>query len=101
MFFSCLHVKLMHFRLCRFTAYTNFIRIETNPDKGVFQYDVKFNPSLDSKALRYVLMRQIAPLIGDTKSFDGAILYLPVLLDEKVSNEYVHHYFRLSNVFLC
>uniref|UniRef100_A0A146L2S0 Piwi-like protein 1 n=1 Tax=Lygus hesperus TaxID=30085 RepID=A0A146L2S0_LYGHE len=63
----------------------NYIRIRTQPGKGIYQYDVKFKPEIDSRNLRFSLLKQLVETIGDTKSFDGAILYLPKKLPDEVT----------------
>ncbi|KAF6207586.1 hypothetical protein GE061_016033 [Apolygus lucorum] len=46
----------------------NYIRLRTQPGKGIFQYDVKFKPEIDSRNLRFGLLKQLVDTIGDTKS---------------------------------
>ncbi|KAK9506113.1 hypothetical protein O3M35_008106 [Rhynocoris fuscipes] len=64
---------------------SNYVRLRVEEGKGVFMYDVKFSPEVDALNVRFHLMRNVTDIIGDTKSFDGAILYLPFLLPDKVT----------------
>ncbi|BES88029.1 piwi-like [Nesidiocoris tenuis] len=63
----------------------NYVRLSTQSGKGIFQYDVKFKPAVDARNTRFHILKQISHLIGDTKSFDGAILYLPTKLPDDVT----------------
>lgn len=64
---------------------TNYIRLTTDPDKGVFEYEVRFNPSVHATTLRHHLINQHKEAIGNTKTFDGTILYLPIRLPDVVT----------------
>lgn len=61
----------------------NYIRLQTDPDKGVFQYDVRFKPAVHATNLKYRLLTQGRHIIGPKQSFDGATLYLPICLPNK------------------
>ncbi|XP_053697192.1 protein argonaute-3 [Sabethes cyaneus] len=56
---------------------TNYIRIACNPDRGIYEYEVRFSPEVDSKAVRSRYIAQHADVIGNAKTFDGVKLYLP------------------------
>jgi len=45
--------------------------------EGVFQYTVSFEPVIESKNMRFQLLNEHRPIIGNTRAFDGVILYLP------------------------
>lgn len=75
----------------------NYIRLNVEKGKGVFQYDVKFNPDVDSTNIRCQLMKNVTHIIGETKSFDGSLLYLPVKLPEEVIFIFLF-YFYLKNI---
>lgn len=60
----------------------NYIRLKCNPDKGVFEYEVRFDPPVVTKGLRYNLLGQMKDITGPAKTFDGVILYLPIKLPE-------------------
>lgn len=61
---------------------TNYIRLKTKPETGVFEYHVTFAPNVDARALRNRLLHQHKSVIGPTKTFDGTTLYLPFRLPE-------------------
>lgn len=58
----------------------NYINVKVNPEKGLYSYEVKYNPEIDSLPFRSKLLNQHIQKIGSTKCFDGSILYLPVQL---------------------
>lgn len=60
----------------------NYIRLSTDPNKGVFEYEVRFSPEIHSMQLRYKLLNQHRETIGMTKTFDGSVLYLPFQLHD-------------------
>lgn len=55
----------------------NYIRIYSDPDCGIYEYEVRFNPPVDSNQVRYKLVHQLSETIGKTKTFDGVMLFLP------------------------
>ena len=50
----------------------------------MFQYEVKFEPDIDSRSFRFKLLNQHLNDLGNVKTFDGALLYLPIKLPEDV-----------------
>lgn len=58
----------------------NYIRIYSDPDTGLFEYEVRFNPPIDSSQIRFKLLHQQVETLGKTKTFDGVMLYLPFRL---------------------
>lgn len=67
------------------TILTNYIRMKIDPDRGVFEYEVRFNPQVHWNNLRYNLLNQHREIIGRTKTFDGTILFLPIKLDQPIT----------------
>ena len=65
----------------------NYVVLNTDKDSGfgIFQYEVVFQPPIDSRDERFVLIRQCSDILGNTKLFDGHKLYLPKLMDETFS----------------
>lgn len=59
--------------------------MEIEPNKGVFEYEVRFEPQAHSNQLRYVLMRQLVSTLGQTRTFDGVKLCLPIQLPDRVT----------------
>jgi len=62
---------------------SNYLRIEEKPNTGVYEYEVRFIPNVDMRNERFRLIRQIEPIIGDVRTFDGVKLFLPKLLADK------------------
>lgn len=52
----------------------------------MFNYEIKFNPDIDSRPLRSKLLNQHLQALGRTKVFDGVQLFLPQKLKDEVSN---------------
>ncbi|XP_034947193.1 piwi-like protein Ago3 [Chelonus insularis] len=59
---------------------SNHINIKVSSGKGIFRYEVKFNPQIDSPSIRNALLNQHKNLLGGTKVFDGIILFIPIRL---------------------
>lgn len=66
-------------------AMTNYIRLQVDKEKGVFEYEVRFDPPVHAAPVRYKLLNQHREFIGTTKTFDGVTLYLPIKLPDKVT----------------
>ena len=62
----------------------NCVRLKYT-NKAVYQYRVNFSPELDSKNMRFMMLNQHREVIGGTKAFDGATLYLPKELPQGVT----------------
>lgn len=62
----------------------NYVRLKTDPNKGVFEYEVRFNPNIASKHMRYALLQQHKDTIGQVKTFDGVTLLLPMQLEKNI-----------------
>lgn len=65
-------------------ASSNWVYLATDPEKIVFEYSVDFKPAIDSFNLRSQLLNSQREKIGNVKSFDGAKLWLPIMLPQKV-----------------
>lgn len=61
---------------------TNYIALQTKTE-GVYQYAVSFEPEVESKSMRFKMMTEHKNIIGQSRAFDGAILYLPIKITEK------------------
>lgn len=61
----------------------NYVRIKILPGKGIYEYHVSFEPTVDSRNMKFKLMKdpKVVEVIGTTKTFDGSKLYLPLRLD--------------------
>lgn len=49
-----------------------------------------YRPEVESKSMRFKMMTEHKNVIGQSRAFDGAILYLPIKITEKVSNSYTY-----------
>ncbi|XP_032678722.1 piwi-like protein Ago3 isoform X2 [Odontomachus brunneus] len=78
----------------------NYIDVELEPGRGLFQYEVKYSPDIDARGLRRSLLNQHASQLGREKTFDGAILFLPMQLPEKITKLCSVHPVDGSNVTL-
>jgi len=43
-------------------------------------------PDVDSKNMRFKMVTEHKNIIGDSRAFDGSILYLPIKITDKVSS---------------
>ena len=74
---SFLWRSLTVFVVCpdRVPVVANYIPVRCK-NEGVFQYAVSFSPQVDSRNMTFKLLYQHTDVIGETKAFDGAILFL-------------------------
>jgi len=56
--------------------FVNYISFKAR-EEGAFQYNVSFNPPVESRNMRFGMLKEHAELIGKTKAFDGATLFIP------------------------
>ncbi|XP_051887860.1 piwi-like protein 1 [Pristis pectinata] len=64
---------------------TNFIRLISRPQWVLYQYHVDYNPQMESRRLRTVLLFMHDKVLGRTRVFDGTLLFLPKKLEERVT----------------
>ncbi|XP_066267753.1 piwi-like protein 1 [Branchiostoma lanceolatum] len=60
---------------------TNFFKVKPKPQWVLFQYHVEFSPEVDHRKARIAMVYGQEALLGDTKIFDGMILFLPKRLE--------------------
>ena len=60
----------------------NYIRLELTKDGKIYEYEVNFQPTVDSKDARFKLLRAQSEVLGVTRTFDGVMLCLPSLLPD-------------------
>lgn len=61
-------------------------------DRGVYEYFVKFEPAVDSKAFRVKILNANMPKMGNIKTYDGgSLLYLPIQLRDKETEFITSH----------
>ena len=51
-------------------------------EKKMYEYEVKFQPTVDSRDQRFKLVRAQSEFLGPVRNFDGVCLSLPYLLKE-------------------
>ncbi|KAM8866343.1 piwi-like protein 1 isoform 1-T2 [Synchiropus picturatus] len=61
----------------------NFFRILSRPEWVLYQYHVDFDPPVEDRRRRFRLVSQQEQTLGPARSFDGAILCLPIVLPDK------------------
>uniref|UniRef100_A0A3Q3ND39 Piwi-like RNA-mediated gene silencing 1 n=1 Tax=Labrus bergylta TaxID=56723 RepID=A0A3Q3ND39_9LABR len=61
----------------------NFFRILSRPQWVLYQYHVDYKPPMESRRLRSALLFQHDEALGSARSFDGALLFLPLRLHSK------------------
>uniref|UniRef100_A0A8C5BEE2 Piwi like RNA-mediated silencing 1 n=1 Tax=Gadus morhua TaxID=8049 RepID=A0A8C5BEE2_GADMO len=62
----------------------NFFAITARPQWVLYQYHVDYQPPMEARRLRSALLYHHNDLLGTARSFDGAILFLPHKLPNKV-----------------
>ena len=62
----------------------NYFKLNKTPAfQGLFQYNVSYNPQIESRGLRRGLLNEHKELLGSVRAFDGMVLFLPHRLPEK------------------
>ena len=62
----------------------NFFSINSRPQWVLYQYHVDYQPPMESRRLRSALLYNHSELLGSARCFDGAVLFLPHKLPDKV-----------------
>lgn len=65
----------------------------------MYEYEVRFEPELDAKGLQNKLLNEHRKELGETKTFDGVTLYLPVQLQQEVRGS-LFAQFPIRSMFL-
>ncbi|XP_076285684.1 argonaute 3 [Lasioglossum baleicum] len=78
----------------------NFITVKLDGNKGLYNYEVKYNPDIDSRPLRRKLLNQHAEAFGQTRVFDGVTLCLPHKLSQNITTLQSTHPMDESTVTL-
>ena len=63
---------------------SNYVKLKSKPNCALYQYNVSYSPVIENKRLRVALLYSYEG-IGQTKAFDGMILYLPHKLPDQVT----------------
>lgn len=56
-----------------------------------------YRPEVESKNMRFKMITEHKNVIGQSRAFDGAILYLPIKITEKVSDMSLLHLYTQLN----
>jgi PAZ domain./Piwi domain. len=64
----------------------NYIDLSVKEGSGMYEYEVKFNPPIDSRGIRNRLINSLNDLLGQYKTFDGMNLFLPFKLSSDTVN---------------
>ena len=68
---------------CIYKSLMNVFRLElAEEEKKMYEYEVKFQPTVDSKDQRFKLIRAQSEVLGPVRNFDGVFLSLPFLLKD-------------------
>jgi len=62
---------------------SNYIKLDVDKNKGVYEYCVAFDPPIDAKPMKFYSINQHRELFP-IKIFDGELLFVPTLLSDKV-----------------
>ena len=60
----------------------NYLLMDVEEGKGIFEYGVSFSPSVDSGPERFKLLNQHRETFGASKVFDGARLLIPFKMEQ-------------------
>ena len=63
----------------------NYVNMKSRPNSAMYQYNVGYSPPVESRGLRFLLLRQQEEIVGKVRIFDGMLLYLPKRLVQDVS----------------
>ena len=65
--------------------YSNYFQLEAAPNWMLYQYHVSFSPEVENKKFRMFLVKQHREMLGETRAFDGMVLFLARRLPQDVS----------------
>lgn len=66
----------------KYGAVTNSIFLQCDPNFGVFEYEVRFEPEVDDIQMRRRYLGKISETLGNVRIFDGVTLYMPSKLSD-------------------
>jgi aubergine-like protein len=67
---------------------TNYFELTMAPDFNLYQYHVSFAPEIVNKRMRSQMVKEHKDLLGETRAFDGMILFLPRKLPQNPTEVY-------------
>lgn len=82
----------------RVNIIANCVKLD-NRGQDIYEYQVTFEPFVDSENIRIELVNQHREVLGSSQTFDGVTLYLPYMLNNMVRlfvvmlhNNLVYHF---------
>ena len=60
---------------------SNHFILKSATENPFYQYQVDYDPPVDNRRLRIALLWDLKEIVGQTRVFDGMVLYLPIRLD--------------------
>lgn len=75
----------------KFEGLTNYIKLTIEPDRGIFEYEVRYEPNIHCQNLRTKLLNAQSASLGETRTFDGTLLCLPHKLNERITKVTSQH----------
>lgn len=66
----------------------NYVWVTVEQNKGIFQYHVNFDPPLENLKTKRSILKEHSSVLGEIRNFDGAKLFLPFKLQNKVCNKF-------------
>ncbi|KAJ3609790.1 hypothetical protein NHX12_024300, partial [Muraenolepis orangiensis] len=76
----------------------NFFSIISRPQWVLYQYHVDYQPPMESRGLRAALLYPHDKVLGSARSFDGAVLFLPIKLPNTFYNILFRRILRMLNM---
>jgi len=70
---------------------SNYLKLECEKEKGIYHYEVDFEPRIDNRQECFRLLNSLRDITGPVKSFDGRKLFLPMKLDNVVTQGTATH----------
>lgn len=79
----------MQWQLCitgdKLEGLTNFIKLKIQQDRGIFEYEVRYEPNVHCREIRQKLLNANQAALGNTRTFDGTMLCLPHKLNDRIT----------------
>ena len=93
-----MHNQYLYYVGYRVDIVANYVRVTIEQNKGIYEYEVRCEPSIDSRDLIFKVVGQHREILGPAKTFDGVTLYLPFQFPNNVTiNVLTRHFSFLKN----
>ena len=80
-----MHNQYLYYVGYRVDIVANYVRVTIEQNKGIYEYEVRCEPSIDSRDLIFKVVGQHREILGPAKTFDGVTLYLPFQFPNNVT----------------